>query len=46
MLEIYLKQPLEFANFAGMFKDKADILFEIAKLHDFRKDGHLRYRIL
>ena len=29
-----------------MFKDKADILLEIAKLHDFRKNGYLRYEIL
>ena len=41
-----MKQPPEFANFAGMFKDKAGILLEIAKLHDFRKDGYLRYEIL
>ena len=41
-----MKQPPEIANFAGMFKDKADILLEIAKLHDFRKDGYLRYEIL
>ena len=41
-----MKQPPEFTNFAGMLKDKADILFEIAKLHDFRKDSYLRYEIL
>ena len=29
-----------------MFKNKAEILFEIAKLHDFRKGGYLRYEIL